>query len=244
MILYATLALCAFGAAVVVYRHDLYEREPLPFLALTVAVGMAAMWFAGWVEDWTLGIAKLSSAHAISAVAASEEETLKLLTVLVVALLTRRAPNDPMDGIVYGSMAGLGMAVEESVYYLRQFPPGNVLPPSELVRICGHLVMGGISGFAIWPFMMRRKRWPRILASCFLAATTLHFGWDWIVLASAGTAMGTLEIWSGATLMLAGLLLYGVLTAMASEQSRLLYAPTSRRQIWGWPFNRISRIRP
>ena len=51
MILYSTLGLCALAAAVLVYRHDLYDREPLPLLGLTVALGAGAIGLAGRAEE-------------------------------------------------------------------------------------------------------------------------------------------------------------------------------------------------
>ncbi len=47
MILYGTLALCALGAALLVYRHDLYDREPPWLLLVTVGLGASAMNLAG-----------------------------------------------------------------------------------------------------------------------------------------------------------------------------------------------------
>jgi hypothetical protein len=38
--------------------------------------------------------------------------------------------------------------------------------------------------------------------------------------------------------MLAGLLLYGVLTMIASEWSRVQFSPSTPSRLWGWPFNR------
>src|SRR5262249_28751473 len=115
VILYATLLVCAFGAATLVYHHDLYEPESLPTLGLSVAFGIGAMWFAGRTEAWTFALTHISSAGAVAVIAAFEEELLKLL-VVVGLICCSRCVNDPMDGLVYGSMAGLGMAVEESIY--------------------------------------------------------------------------------------------------------------------------------
>ena len=54
-----------------------------------------------------------------AAVIALIEEGGKLLTVLFLAnVLLRRQFNDPMDGLIYGRLAGLGMAVNESMLYL------------------------------------------------------------------------------------------------------------------------------
>ena len=47
MILYATLALCAGGAALSVYRHDLFDRKPTWLLALSVGLGALTVALAG-----------------------------------------------------------------------------------------------------------------------------------------------------------------------------------------------------
>jgi hypothetical protein len=233
-----TLALCAGGAVYVVSRHDRYCPKPLRWRGLAVAFGFAAMAFAARLEEWTFGAMGAASPYALSAVAAVEEELLKVISVLALCLLLRVKMNDPMAGIVYGSLAGLGMGLEESVYYLRQLPAGALLlPPEELVRLSGHLVMGGIGTFGIGSALRRCRHWRLILAGCLTAAITLHLGFDWIILAPGdGAPLGALESWSAAALMLAGFLLYGALTAMASEQSRLLFDPQGPRRLWGWPF--------
>jgi RsiW-degrading membrane proteinase PrsW (M82 family) len=242
MVVYATLLLCAIGAGLLIYRYDVYEREPLPVLALTAGLGCIAMWLVGQIELVSFDALGARSDRAISAVAAVEEESLKLLCVVAVRVLARRKFKDPMDGILYGSMAGIGMAVEESIHYLRELPPGALLlPPAEIVRLAGHLVMGGISGFAVVPAVLRRKHWQWILATCLSAAITLHLGWNWIALASGGAPRDAVEAASGAVLALAGFLFYGALIANASEQSRTIFAPASPRRLWGWPFNRLVR---
>lgn len=100
VILYSTLGLCALAAAFVVYRHDLYDREPLPLLGLTIALGAGAIGLAGRAEEWTFAALRLASPRAIAAVVALLEELGKLAVVTAIALAARRAFNDPMDGIV------------------------------------------------------------------------------------------------------------------------------------------------
>jgi RsiW-degrading membrane proteinase PrsW (M82 family) len=238
MILYGTLGICAFGAAVLVYRHDLYEREKLPVLSFAAFLGMAAMWIAGRMEAWTFDAWNIRSSYGIAAIAAVEEEFLKLFVVLALLLLVRREFNDPMDGLVYGSLAGLGMAVEESLFYISHLPVGEVfLPPAELVRVSGHLVMGGISGFALGPAVLGSKRRIPILIACFVAAAALHFSWDWIILLSPEeVTLSPVQTLCGAVLMLLGLLLYGALITIASRKSHALFASAMPERLWGWPF--------
>ncbi len=243
VILYPTLGLCAIAAAVLVYRHDLYDREPLPLLGLTVALGAGAIGLAGRAEEWTFAALRLASPRAIAAVVALLEELGKLAVVTAIALLAR-AFNDPMDGIIYGSMAGLGMAVEESVYCLRG-STAKVLPPEELVRICGHVVMGGIGGFALGMARARRRGWPLALAGGFAAAVGLHFGWDWLALSSNARRFTEAQTGLAVALMLGGMLVYGALLTIASHWSHALFSPGSPERVWswGWPFDRRGRRR-
>jgi len=244
VVLYSTLGLCALLAAVLVYQHDLYDREPWLLLGLTVALGAGAIGLAGRAEAWTFAALRLASPGSIAAVAALLEEMGKLAVVTAIALLARRAFNDPMDGIIYGSMAGLGMAIEESVYCLRA-STATVLPPEELVRICGHLIMGGIGGFPLGMARIRRRGWPLAVASGFAAAVGLHFGWDWLALTSSTQGFTPGQTGLAVALMLGGMLVYGTLLTIASHWSHAIFAPAlpERLWAWGWPFDRIGRRR-
>ena len=243
MILYGTLGLCALGAAFLVYRHDLYDREPVPLLALSVVLGAALMALAGQAESWVLEWSGVTSRPGIAAVAAVVEEILKLVTVVGVALLARKQFNDPLDGLIYGSMAGLGMAIEESAFYLRHGPRRpEVLPPVELARICGHLVMGGIGGFGVGLAAIGKRAWPFALAGGFFAAMGLHFAWDWLAISALdGGGLDPRHTLLGVAIMTGGLALYGALTAIGSGWSHGLFAPNRPALLWGWPFNRAGR---
>jgi RsiW-degrading membrane proteinase PrsW (M82 family) len=238
VLLYFSLGLCALAAACLVYRYDMYDREPPGLLALAVGLGVGAMAAAGVLEEWTLSGERITREPAIAAVAALEEESLKLLVVAVIALLFRRDFNDPMDGLIYGSMSGLGMALEESSHLLRaSHATGPLPPPAELVRLCGHLVMGGIGGFPLGLARVRHPRWPWALLGCVLAATGLHLGWDWLCLvAPASGELRPGQAVVGSLIMLAGMALYGALVDFASHRSRDLFAPGQPDRLWGWPF--------
>jgi len=227
LILYATLAICALGAAVLVYRYDLYDREPLPLVVLVIGLGALAMGLAGRVELFVFERLRLEAPAAQAAVASFVEETGKLVAVLAVALLARRAADDPMDGLIYGSLAGLGAALEEGVAVLRALPSGTSwLPPEELVRLCGHLVMGGLAGFGVGRARRRDAGWPGALAFGFVCALVLHFCWDTLSLQAAHFPEGpSRPALLGAALMLGGLLLYGRLVVVASGWSQQVFAP-------------------
>jgi RsiW-degrading membrane proteinase PrsW (M82 family) len=240
MLLFLTLGVCALGAAVIVYRYDLYDREPTLLLAAAVALGAAGMFVAGWLERITFDRLPGGTVPALALIASSLEETLKLVAVALLALAFRRAFNDPMDGMIYGSMAGLGAALEEGVAILRLLPAGRLfLPPEELVRLCGHLVMGGIGGFGIGYVIVRGMKGLPAVGVSLLAAVALHFGWDVISLREpAAGERPFLQALLGSALMLAGLLLYGRLVTVGSRWSQDVLAPGRPLRLGQWPPSR------
>ena len=239
--LYVTLVVCAVLAALLVYRYDMYEREPWYMIVLAGGLGVGAMWLAGHVEVFTIGLFGWSDV-VVSAVAATHEELARLLVVAAIALLIPRQFNDPMDGIIYGSVVGLGMAVEESIFFMDLWEtPGPLLPPSEFIRLTGHLVLGGITTFAIGMARMRMRRWPVALAGCLGVSISLHFLWDWIAFSAART--GTMAWWqtlAAMAILLGGILFYGALVVQGSDWSRRVFAPDRPRSLWRWPFTLLA----
>ncbi len=240
MLVYGALGLSVLIAGALVYRYDLYDREPLPNVGLAVVLGAAAMALAGQLESTAFTWFETAHPVTLAAVAASVEEGLKLATVAVMALIGRKVFNDPIDGLIYGSMVGLGAAAEEAVEVLRARPAGALLlPPQELVRVCGHLVMGGIGGFGVGRAALRLPAWPSSMALGLVAALSLHFGWDVLALRAETFGAGIhAEGLLAAVLMLAGLVLYGRLVVVASRWSGSIFAPGRPRSLAGWPFGR------
>ncbi len=242
MLFFVALALCALLTASLVYRYDLYEHEPIPLLGVAIALGAGAMWLAGLVEDRALR-AWQPDPLGIAAVASGAEELMKLLVVIAVSILARREFDDPMDGIVYGSMAGLGAALEESVFYQRgALSLHTLVPAAELVRLWAHVVLGGIVGFALGFWRETPGRSALAALGGLALAVSLHFGWDAIVLtAPGGVALGAARTVAGLVLMIGSLALYGRLVVMASARSRRQFAPRSALRLWGWPFRSFRR---
>lgn len=236
MALYVALGLCALLAGLLVYRYDLYEREPWYMVVLAVFLGAVSMRLVGALE--LVSLVLVDSHVAVAALAALHEEAARLAVVIAIAVVFPRQFNDPMDGIVYGSMVGLGMALEESFYLLGLLEsPDVLLLPVEAVRLLGHLVMAGIVGFAIGLARVRAPQWPSQLARCLVVAFLLHFSWDWIALAASDAAsLTTLQTIASIALMLFGIVFYGSLVVAGSRLSKKMFAPLSPVMLWGWPF--------
>jgi len=198
------------------------------------------MWLAGRIESWVLARGSGLGPFEVAAVASVTEELLKLVVVVVVALLAHREFDDAMDGIVYGSMAGLGAALEESVFYAGLSPAGAWVPAGELVRLWAHVVLGGIAGFSLGFWRARPQRAALATGGLLAVTVALHFGWDAVVLSVPdGFPPTQLQSLVGVALMVGSLVLYGRLVTLASAKSRRQFAPHSRRRLWGWPFDRL-----
>jgi RsiW-degrading membrane proteinase PrsW (M82 family) len=159
MFIYLFVAACAVLLGWLVYRYDLYEKEPWYLLLLAAMLGFFAMWGLGYLEDQTHRVLSIDerSLGAMALVAASHEEVAKMLLVVLIALLFRTHFNDPMDGLIYGAFAGLGMALEESLFYIGVQGTDSGQFGTEPVRLLLHLLLGGLSGFAIGMAITHRR---------------------------------------------------------------------------------------
>ena len=150
--------LCAPGAALLVYRYDLYDREPWPLVALSVGLGAGGMACAGSLEDGHLHVGSTwGRSPPWPSSRAGCEETLKLLAVLALALLFRLASTTRWTASSTARWPVWGRRSRKGSRCSGPPRPGWVLPPEELVRLCGHLVMGGIGGFGVGCLVYRGR---------------------------------------------------------------------------------------
>jgi RsiW-degrading membrane proteinase PrsW (M82 family) len=225
MLVYVTMLACAALMVLFVRRYDLHEKEPWYMLLVAVALGIGVMWVAGRVEDAAFARLRLDTDDfaAKAALVTLVEESGKLLGVLLIALLFRRHFTDALDGLLYGTLAGLGMAIEESLLYLSLTPDKNAQAlGAEVVRLFGHSLMGGLLGFAAGLTLRPAPGGPRkvaLPATCVGVVLVVHFCWDYIAYRPhvAAAMRGVLML-----LMLCLMLVWGAMAAYAMEMSRRL----------------------
>ena len=221
-LIYLLMLACAAGLAVFVYRYDLCAREPWYMVALAVGLGFAVMWMAGAAED--LVFAHFTAARVClgpkAAVVATVETAARLVMVFTVAALFRTRFTDPLDGLMYGTLGGIGMAIEESLLYLSFAAPTPQTLGAEVVRLFAHGLMGGLVGFAVGQWTRPNQRphpRPTLTVGCVAVALLVHFSWDYIAYQSnRASLLRMLPM----LLMLALMRVWGGLVAYASEQLR------------------------
>lgn len=241
---YLMLILCGYLAIRIVYRYDLYEKEHSAMVLLAVALGYGSARVVEQTEGWMYErLGERSGLIAVQAgVAASNEELAKFVIVVAIALIARRHFNDPLDGIVYGSLAGLGMAIEEAMHFWRVGGANEMLIGEHLIRIFGHLVMGGIIGFPIGLIWARARGAWYMLIGCMLGAIALHFVWDCIAEWNPPTPnWGRARALISAFTMVAGMLAYGLLCELGATYSYRVHGHGKPLSLLDWPFTLLIR---
>ena len=222
LFIYLLMLACAAGLAVFIYRYDLCAREPWYMVALAVGLGFALMWMAGAAEDLVLaglGVGAKGLAPKAAVVAAIETSA-RMVMVFTVATLFRPRFTDPLDGLMYGTLGGLGMAIEESLLYLGFAPATPHTLGAEVVRLFAHSLMGGLVGFAVGQWVRPNQRpapRPVLTVGCLAVALLVHFSWDYIAYQASRAALLRLL---PMLLMLSLMLVWGGLVAYATEQLR------------------------
>ena len=104
-----------------IYRQDYHEKEPKKMLLWAFLCGcgstIPAIFFQSYVKNWENPDSLLATAiFAFMGVALTEELSKYLLFRRFV--YPKKDFNEPIDGIVYGVMLGLGFATLENVMYV------------------------------------------------------------------------------------------------------------------------------
>jgi hypothetical protein len=106
--------------------------------------------------------------------------------------------------------------------------------PVELVRLFGHVLMGGITGFGVGMFKRHPAghSWIAIAAGCVAGGIGIHFLWDYVALTGAmfGETGATTAFSIGLLVLTVGA--YGALVVAGSRSSRQKFAPGSAERVW------------
>jgi RsiW-degrading membrane proteinase PrsW (M82 family) len=209
-----------------VYVHDKYEKEPWWMLVLAVAAGFAVMSVLEGAELTVLKLLGLGSGFTwkLALSAALVEDCARAALIVLLAVLAHRYVNDPLDGMIYGMLIGLGMAAAESLAHLLSERPADAeLLCGEIFRFVGHSFLGGVVGFAILDATPETR--PRIIpsriVSCFLAAALPHFVIDF---AAESQGQHLFAKWGVAAGFTMAFVMWSVMLVVAGRRSRILFS--------------------
>ncbi len=244
---WALVLVYAVPVAFVIYRLDLFEREPKIMLAAAVVWGgvVATSLAANANQAWLSILSKVASPDfaaqwGAAIVGPGVEETLKLMGVVILYLVVSSEFDGVMDGFVYGAMIGLGFTVVEDVSYF--FTAAAALPGAVnqagpvidtfLLRVgagglYGHVLFTGLTGIGFAYLVTQRtvalpKRFAAA-ALCIAAGVAGHVIWnspltDFVLDTPSGADPSVLQwILWGGLKGLPFLMLLGVLVVLATR---------------------------
>jgi len=193
------IALPVLFWAVYHYQKDRALPEPLPNLLLCFVLGLAA---AGISRLMYLGLEPLGLrldavaladghpwqlfAYAMLAIGPIEELAKMLPFLLVV--LRFKSLDEPLDGIIYASLIGLGYAAAENYHYLDFLTPLESIARGFAAPVI-HILFASI--WAHWITRAWLKRHSIVLPTLagFTIAASLHGLYDFMVLLHPVTAL-------------------------------------------------------
>lgn len=168
------------------FRQDSSDKEPISLLATTFGLGVLAILPAAWLEmpfrDMLIAPAgSLSRLVTLIAAVGLIEEASKLAALYP----AYRSPawNEPVDGIIYGSTAGLGFAAAENLLYAATFG-FEVLPLRAVFASLAHASFSGLVGFYLARVKLRgQSGWIAIYG--LLVAAVLHGFYNFVLIDEA-----------------------------------------------------------
>jgi RsiW-degrading membrane proteinase PrsW (M82 family) len=185
------LALAVLPGLLISYliiRMDRYDREPRLHLALSFFGGMLLTFPVLVLEEWAVRAGwdqpdRIGATLAFAFIAvALVEEGMKLILLLVYPYLLRKF-NEPMDGIVYSVMIGMGFATLENVLYAETFGLETILIRA-MTAVPAHGAFSIILGYFVGLAKFSGEERGRLILRGFLLAVLLHGAYDFFILQS------------------------------------------------------------
>ena len=188
LLVVAVAILPVAGLAYLIYRADRYDpegRSPITWsLLLGAALFLPALLLQRFLLQYTGEAAGLLSTAIVAfVVSAGIEETLKTGGVWIFPY-RRTFFNEPMDGIVYAGMIGMGFALGENLYQVLT-GAWKTLPLRALTTVPAHAIISIILGYCVGRarFSEKQEKWWWIRG--WLAAILLHGLYNFILLQRA-----------------------------------------------------------
>lgn len=115
-----------------IYKLDKYDKEPLPYLITSFLLGMLGTYpplkFQQWISQYSLQPEDtLGDLLFFSFVVVALSEELVKFIILRVYAFPKNAFNEPLDGIVYAVMIGMGFATLENIIYAHVYGIETIL---------------------------------------------------------------------------------------------------------------------
>ncbi|HVI47711.1 MAG TPA: PrsW family glutamic-type intramembrane protease [Chitinophaga sp.] len=186
MMLLALAVAPGFAISLFIYLMDRYDREPVGLLLKCFLLGMACVVLPLVIQTFAASLGFREDSGSLIGTAAFaygvvgfSEELAKFLVLRYVAY-PNKAFNEPLDGIVYAVMIGMGFATLENIAYVSKYGVGTGIARMFL-SVPAHatfaVLMGYYAGFA----KFARQRETALLFRGWLIAVFFHGTYDFFL---------------------------------------------------------------
>lgn len=182
------LLICYF-----IVRLDKHEKEPIPLVAICFGLGIAIFYAArigeGFMDDLITPFVERNELdpnihfgvlfYSAFIRTALVEELLKLIILLAIPF-NHKQFNEPMDGIVYAVMIGMGFAIVENIIYC--MPTDLTLAiVRDFTAVPSHAVFGVILGYYVGLAKFDRANLIKYISIGFFMAVAVHGLYDFFL---------------------------------------------------------------
>ena len=182
----ALAVLPCLGIVYLIYRADLYEKEAIFPLAICFSLGMIITFPLFELQAFfhrinisatdTILLALFSSFILVSLT----EESLKFLALRLYPY-NKSFFNEPIDGIVYATMIGMGFATIENIFYAYQYEISTTLIRG-ITAVPAHASFAAIMGFFVGKARFSEKNRRRFLLAGWLVPVGVHGLYDFFII--------------------------------------------------------------
>ncbi|MEZ2442591.1 RsiW-degrading membrane proteinase PrsW (M82 family) [Chitinophaga sp. W3I9] len=186
MMLLALAVAPGFAICLFIYLVDKYDREPTSLLVKSFLLGMLCVALPLAVQGLAveLGLREnngtlLGTAAFAYGVVGLSEELAKFLVLLLFAY-PKKAFNEPLDGIVYAVMIGMGFATLENIAYVSRFGVGTGIARMFL-SVPAHGAFAVLMGYYAGMAKFVPQKSSSLLFQALLVAIFFHGTFDFFL---------------------------------------------------------------
>ncbi|HEY8925353.1 MAG TPA: PrsW family glutamic-type intramembrane protease [Polyangia bacterium] len=231
------------------YLRDIHEPEPTHYVIGVFLLGaLVAAPLAGWITDALFKVPSwgalprwgLTEAVAAFLVLAPAQEMSKYLVVRYTVYLSAEF-DEPMDGIVYMSAAGLGFATAWNIVQMTRAPQLALTTAAinAVTTTLAHASLSGVVGFAMGraKFIGREGHQTRVLALGLGAAVVLSGLFTMLENVATRHGLDYRPAWGLASAAIFAILVFVLLSVLVDRH--LSSSPHARRASTAFPVTEV-----
>lgn len=170
-----------------IFYRDRHNKEPILFLAICFLAGIGSSYPAIFLEEFWFNYGIKESGDILETfvlafgVVAFSEELVKFVCVMLFAY-PWKAFDEPLDGIVYSVMVGMGFATIENIIYAGIYGPETTILRA-FTAVPAHAAFAIFMGYhiGIAKFSETKEKFWHIFIG-FAGAVVLHGAYDFFLL--------------------------------------------------------------